>query len=313
MMWLPVALGPVGAAAGVAGFFSRRMAKTALPIASAAIVANGLQGTYLHARGIAQKPGGWRTPATTWRWDRRCWRRCWSPWSAGWACSPRSCGGRSDAVPAPTSGGIRPRPPVPRLRRARQAGHWDPVTAGVVLVPARTAARHPRSSPPPSRPCATALCDQLLGQQDDPRDPRRCTMIDARLAEQQTDGWRYDDMPEDGQAWRDTLAALDADAGQRCGDRVRGRARRAAGGADPGRAGPGTERLARPERRRTCGACGPATPARRFYSHPLGLERDRLPRARPTPAATRTPGSTSSSRSRSATPGRADDPIREAA
>ena len=59
MMWLPVALGPLGAAAGIAGVFSRRMAKTALPVASAAIVANGLQGTYLHARGIAQKPGGW--------------------------------------------------------------------------------------------------------------------------------------------------------------------------------------------------------------------------------------------------------------
>lgn len=59
MMWVPVAMGPVGAAAGVAGFFSRRMAKTVLPIASAAIVLNGLQGTYLHARGIAQKPGGW--------------------------------------------------------------------------------------------------------------------------------------------------------------------------------------------------------------------------------------------------------------
>jgi hypothetical protein len=60
LMWLPVALGPVGAAAGIAGFFSKRMAHTALPIASAAIVANGLQGTYLHARGIGQKPGGWR-------------------------------------------------------------------------------------------------------------------------------------------------------------------------------------------------------------------------------------------------------------
>jgi len=60
MMWLPVALGPVGAVAGVAGFFNRRMAKTALPVASAAIVANGLQGTYLHARGISQKPGGWK-------------------------------------------------------------------------------------------------------------------------------------------------------------------------------------------------------------------------------------------------------------
>jgi hypothetical protein len=59
MMWLPVALGPVGAAAGIAGFCSRRMAKTALPLASAAIVANGLQGVYLHARGVAQKPGGW--------------------------------------------------------------------------------------------------------------------------------------------------------------------------------------------------------------------------------------------------------------
>jgi hypothetical protein len=59
MMWVPVALGPIGAAAGVAGFFSRRMAKTALPLASLAIVVNGIQGTYLHARGIAQKPGGW--------------------------------------------------------------------------------------------------------------------------------------------------------------------------------------------------------------------------------------------------------------
>src|ERR1700744_5926439 len=60
MMWVPVVLGPVGAAAGVAGVFSRRVAKTALPLASAAIVANGIQGTYLHARGIGQKPGGWR-------------------------------------------------------------------------------------------------------------------------------------------------------------------------------------------------------------------------------------------------------------
>jgi hypothetical protein len=58
-MWVPVILGPIGAAAGVAGFFSQRMAKTLLPIASTVIVANGLQGTYLHARGIGQKPGGW--------------------------------------------------------------------------------------------------------------------------------------------------------------------------------------------------------------------------------------------------------------
>src|SRR5689334_3232961 len=59
MMWLPVALGPVGALAGVAGIVSRKAAKTALPLAALAIVANGIQGTYLHVRGIAQRPGGW--------------------------------------------------------------------------------------------------------------------------------------------------------------------------------------------------------------------------------------------------------------
>ena len=59
-MWAPVVLGPVGAAAGIAGVVSARAAHTALPVASAAIVANGLQGTYLHLRGIAQRPGGFR-------------------------------------------------------------------------------------------------------------------------------------------------------------------------------------------------------------------------------------------------------------
>jgi len=60
MMWLPVLLGPVGAVAGIAGVCDERMARTLLPVASAAITANGFQGTYLHLRGIAQKPGGWR-------------------------------------------------------------------------------------------------------------------------------------------------------------------------------------------------------------------------------------------------------------
>lgn len=60
MMWLPVALTPVVAVAGVAGVASKRCAKTVLPLASAVAVANGLQGSYLHVRGIAQRPGGWK-------------------------------------------------------------------------------------------------------------------------------------------------------------------------------------------------------------------------------------------------------------
>ena len=58
MMWWPVVVLPTAIPAGVAAVFSRRAAHTVLPLSSAAIVANGLQGPYLHWRGIAQRPGG---------------------------------------------------------------------------------------------------------------------------------------------------------------------------------------------------------------------------------------------------------------
>ena len=58
VMWWPVVVVPTAIPAGVAAVFSRRAARTVLPAASAAIVANGLQGTYLHWRGICQRPGG---------------------------------------------------------------------------------------------------------------------------------------------------------------------------------------------------------------------------------------------------------------
>ena len=60
MMWIPVALTPAMVAGGVAGVFSRRAAKTFLPLVSLAVMANSLQGQYLHLRGVAQRPGGWR-------------------------------------------------------------------------------------------------------------------------------------------------------------------------------------------------------------------------------------------------------------
>lgn len=60
MMWVPVSLTPVIAAAAAAGVVSRRAAKTVLPFASTLVLVNSLQGQYLHLRGIAQRPGGWR-------------------------------------------------------------------------------------------------------------------------------------------------------------------------------------------------------------------------------------------------------------
>jgi hypothetical protein len=58
-MWAPVVLTVPMTAAGIAGVFSRALAKTALPLVSSFVVANGLQGTYLHVRGILRRPGGW--------------------------------------------------------------------------------------------------------------------------------------------------------------------------------------------------------------------------------------------------------------
>ena len=58
MMWIPVALTPAMAVAGVAGVFSKRAAKTFLPVISSVVLFNSMQGEYLHLRGVAQRPGG---------------------------------------------------------------------------------------------------------------------------------------------------------------------------------------------------------------------------------------------------------------
>jgi hypothetical protein len=87
---------------------------------------------------------------------------------------------------------------------------WDDVTAGAVLsrlaLPGELAFFAPHEVG-----IAGPLLDLLLAQDGDPRVPVRA-LIDERLAVGETDGWHYDDMPQDSQAWRDTLAALDADA-----------------------------------------------------------------------------------------------------
>ena len=60
MMWIPVVLTPAVTVAAIGGVISRRWAKTVLPAISMVVVANSLQGQYLHVRGIGQRPGGWR-------------------------------------------------------------------------------------------------------------------------------------------------------------------------------------------------------------------------------------------------------------
>ena len=158
-----------------------------------------------------------------------------------------------------------------------QLPHWDPATAAVVesrLAPPPA----PRFFSPAEEATATALLNLILGQDEEPRVPVTA-MIDARLAEAQTDGWRYADLPEDGQAWRDTLGYLDDDAQVKYAAAFAGcpaadqhaliQAVQDLGSGDwhglPGQ--PGVE---------------PVDPLRvhRLLRAPLGLERDGLPRAR---------------------------------
>jgi hypothetical protein len=92
---------------------------------------------------------------------------------------------------------------------------WDDVTAGAVL--ARLS--HPTGLSfftPAEVAVATPLLDLLLAQDCEPRVPV-LELIDKRLAVGETDGWHYDGMPQDSDAWRQTLAALDADARSRFG------------------------------------------------------------------------------------------------
>jgi hypothetical protein len=91
-----------------------------------------------------------------------------------------------------------------------QSPHWDARTREVVLA---RLASPPRAGFFDDHELATAsaLADRLLAQDAEPRIPV-AIMIGQRLAAGETDGWHYEDMPEDGEAWRRSLAGLDEDA-----------------------------------------------------------------------------------------------------
>jgi hypothetical protein len=97
-----------------------------------------------------------------------------------------------------------------------QSAHWDPVTTE--LITARTGPQpQPRFFTDTERASAGALLSQLTGQGEQPLGVPLVEMVDARLADGETDGWHYADLPEDGQAWRETLGYLEKDAHDRCG------------------------------------------------------------------------------------------------
>jgi len=127
---------------------------------------------------------------------------------------------RADGMPADPAG-------LPRQRRGttpqmhgrypdydvlEQADHWDEATRRVVL--ARVHDVPPiRFFTPEEASTLQEFCDTVLAQDDEPRIPT-LNFIDEKLHEGRGEGYRYHDMPPDGEAWRIVAAGLDEAAVQ---------------------------------------------------------------------------------------------------
>jgi Gluconate 2-dehydrogenase subunit 3 len=91
-----------------------------------------------------------------------------------------------------------------------QSNTWDTATSAVVL--GRLVERKPLSFfSEDQKPVARALLDRLLAQNDEPRVPV-IEMIDERLGDRRGDGYRYEEMPDDWEAWSRSIDAIDRDA-----------------------------------------------------------------------------------------------------
>lgn len=96
-----------------------------------------------------------------------------------------------------------------------QADHWDPVTREMVLARVNDV--------PPIRfftaaEAATlgALCDLLTAQDSEPRIPV-INFVDEKYDKGELDGFQFDDMPDDREAWRLVARGMDEQAAKRAG------------------------------------------------------------------------------------------------
>lgn len=100
-----------------------------------------------------------------------------------------------------------PRGRFPGYDVLEQRGHWDNETRSVVL-----GRLHPKGEPSFFSEAEEAVCrpllDRLLANDNPDSKVPVFELVDQRLAEGRTDGWYYDDMPPDDEAWRRTLAEL---------------------------------------------------------------------------------------------------------
>ncbi|MFL5859551.1 MAG: gluconate 2-dehydrogenase subunit 3 family protein [Solirubrobacteraceae bacterium] len=137
----------------------------------------------------------------------------------------------ADHLPKRSSGGQGADPyQLPRQRRGRtpqmhgrypdydvleQASHWDSVTREMVLGRVRDVPPI-RFFTPAQAASLGALCDVLTAQDSDPRIPV-INYVDEKYAKGDLDGFQFDDMPDDRDAWRLVARGLDEQAAERTG------------------------------------------------------------------------------------------------
>jgi hypothetical protein len=129
-------------------------------------------------------------------------------------------------------GGQGPADPyqLPRQRRGRtpqmhgrypdydvleQAGHWDAVTREMVLARVNDVPEI-RFFTTAEVATLTALCDLLMAQDSEPRIPV-IHFVDEKYAKGELDGFQFEDMPDDRDAWRLVARGLDEQAVKRSG------------------------------------------------------------------------------------------------
>lgn len=103
-------------------------------------------------------------------------------------------------------------PRFPGFHPLEAERHWDDATQ--LAIRRRMQPPAPRFFTGQERRTAAALLDRLMGQPPGPDGEHvpLVQMLDARLAHDDTDGWIYDTMPSDREAWRRSLAGLEEDA-----------------------------------------------------------------------------------------------------
>jgi hypothetical protein len=96
-----------------------------------------------------------------------------------------------------------------------EAGHWDPVTREMVLGRVHAVPEIRFFSPAEASALGT-LCDLLTAQDSEPRIPV-INYIDEKYGQGDLDGFQFEDMPDDRDAWRLVAQGLDEQAAERAG------------------------------------------------------------------------------------------------